>query len=52
MASHVNLSKQIKNLSINAFASILIANAIEQFIIPELPFFFSSLSARMVCISD
>ena len=50
--SHINRSNIIKNFSINAFAPILIARSIEKFIRPELPFSFSSLSARVGSIGD
>ncbi len=50
--SHVNRSNMIKNFSINAMAPILIAKSIEKFIEPDLPFSFSSLSARVGSISD
>ena len=50
--SHVDRYKINKNFSINAFAPILIAKSIEQFIQPGLPFSFSSLSARVGSISD
>ena len=50
--SHMNRSNIIKNFSINAIAPILIAKSLERFIKPELPFSFSSLSARLGSISD
>tara|TARA_B100000965_G_scaffold399441_1_gene419408 strand:- start:827 stop:1546 length:720 start_codon:yes stop_codon:yes gene_type:complete len=50
--SDLNRSNIIKNLSINAIAPILIAKSIEKYIRPELPFSFSSLSARIGSISD
>tara|TARA_Y100001968_G_scaffold308817_1_gene328038 strand:- start:1044 stop:1763 length:720 start_codon:yes stop_codon:yes gene_type:complete len=50
--SHINRSNMIKNFSINAFAPILIAKSIENFINPELPFSFASLSARVGSIGD
>ncbi len=50
--SHINRSYTIKNFSINAIAPILIAKSIEQFIRPELPFCFASLSARVGSIGD
>ena len=50
--SQINRSNIIKNFSINAFAPILIAKSIEQFIRPELPFSFASLSARVGSIGD
>lgn len=50
--SHINRSNIIKNFSINAIAPILIAKSIEQFIRPELPFSFASLSARVGSIGD
>ena len=50
--THVNRSNLLKNFSINAFAPILIAKTIERYILPELPFSFSSLSARVGSISD
>ena len=50
--SHVNRSSITKNFSVNAIAPILIAKSLEKFIRPELPFSFSSLSARVGSISD
>ena len=50
--SHINRNNMIKSFSINAFAPILIAKSIERFISPELPFLFSSLSARVGSIGD
>ena len=50
--SHLNRSNMIKNFSVNAIAPVLIAKTIEKFIIPDLPFSFSSLSARIGSISD
>ena len=50
--SHLNRSNIIKNFSINAIAPILIAESIEKFIRPELPFSFASLSARVGSIGD
>ncbi len=50
--SHIERSNILKNLSINAIAPILIAKSIEQFIRPELPFLFGSLSARVGSICD
>ena len=50
--SHINRNNMIKNLSINAIAPILIAKSIERFITPNLPFSFSSISARVGSISD
>ena len=50
--SHINRSNIIKNFSINSIAPILIAKSIEKFIRPELPFSFSSLSARVGSIGD
>ncbi len=50
--SHFNRAYSIKNFSINAIAPILIAKSIEKFIRPELPFSFSSLSARVGSIGD
>ena len=50
--SHINRSNIAKSFSINAFAPILIAKSIEQFINPQLPFSFCSLSARVGSISD
>ena len=50
--SHINRSNMIKNFSVNAIAPILIAKSIENFIRPELPFSFASLSARVGSISD
>ncbi len=50
--SHINRSNIIKNFSINAIAPILLAKSVEKFIRPELPFSFSSLSARVSSISD
>ena len=50
--SHVNRSIISKNFNVNAFAPILIAKSIEPFMRPDLPFSFSSLSARVGSISD
>ncbi len=50
--SHINRSNSIKNFSINAIAPILIAKSIENFIRPEYPFSFASLSARVGSIGD
>ena len=50
--SHINRSNIIKNFSINAIAPILIAKSIEQFIRPDYPFSFASLSARVGSIGD
>ncbi len=50
--THINRSSMIKNFSINSLGPILIAKSIEQFIRPELPFVYSSLSARVGSISD
>jgi len=50
--SHINRSNIIKNFSINSIAPILIAKSIEKFIRPELPFSYSSLSARVGSIGD
>ena len=50
--SHLNRNNIIKNFSINSIAPILIAKSVEQFIRPELPFVFASLSARVGSISD
>ncbi len=50
--SHVCRAGLIKNLSVNTIAPILIAKSIEKFISPNLPFSFSSLSARVGSISD
>ena len=50
--TNINRSNMIKNFSINAIAPILIAKSIEKYIRPELPFCFSSLSARVGSISD
>ena len=50
--SHITRSNINKNFSINAIAPILIAKSIEKFIRPELPFSFSSLSARVGSIGD
>ncbi len=50
--SHITRSFINKNFSINSIAPILIAKSIEKFIRPELPFSYSSLSARVGSISD
>ncbi|MBW3042028.1 short-chain dehydrogenase [Prochlorococcus marinus] len=50
--SHVNRLNINKNFSINAIAPILIAKSIENYLRPELPFSFSSLSARVGSIGD
>ena len=50
--SHVNHSTINKNFTINAFSPILIAKSIERFIPTNLPFSYSSLSARVGSISD
>ena len=50
--SHINRSNINKNFSINAIAPILIAKSIEKFIMPELPFSYASLSARVGSIGD
>ena len=50
--SHINRSNIIKNFSINSIAPMLIAKSIEKFVRPELPFSFSSLSARVGSIGD
>ena len=50
--SHINRSNIHKNFTINSIAPILIAKSIEQFIRPELPFSFASLSARVGSITD
>tara|TARA_Y100001968_G_scaffold300898_1_gene312743 strand:- start:35 stop:754 length:720 start_codon:yes stop_codon:yes gene_type:complete len=50
--SHINRSNIIKNFSINSIAPILIANSIEKFVRPDLPFSFASLSARVGSIGD
>tara|TARA_Y100001968_G_scaffold266533_1_gene256105 strand:+ start:7124 stop:7843 length:720 start_codon:yes stop_codon:yes gene_type:complete len=50
--SHISRTNIIKNFSINAIAPILIAKSLERFIRPELPFLFSSLSARVGSITD
>ena len=50
--SHLNRSNILKNFSINAIAPILIAKSIENFIRPDLPFSFASLSARVGSIGD
>ena len=50
--SEINRSNLIKNFSINAIAPILIARSIEKFLRPELPFSYSSLSARLGSIGD
>jgi len=49
---HVKRSNLLKNFSINAFSPILIAKSIEEYIPLDLPFSFSSLSARVGSISD
>ena len=50
--SEINRSNLIKNFSINAIAPILIARSIEKFLRPDLPFSYSSLSARLGSIGD
>ncbi len=50
--SEINRSNLLKNFSINSIAPILIAKSIEKFLKPELPFSFSSLSARLGSIGD
>ena len=50
--SHVRRSNIIKNFSVNSIAPILIARSLERFIPLELPFSFSSLSARVGSIGD
>ena len=50
--SNINRSNINKNFSVNAIAPILLAKSIEKFIKPELPFLFSSISARLGSISD
>tara|TARA_B100000579_G_scaffold437842_1_gene469393 strand:+ start:10138 stop:10857 length:720 start_codon:yes stop_codon:yes gene_type:complete len=50
--SHVNRSNIIKSFSVNAIAPILIARSVEKFIRSDLPFSYSSLSARVGSIGD
>tara|TARA_Y100001968_G_C19409754_1_gene745647 strand:- start:812 stop:1531 length:720 start_codon:yes stop_codon:yes gene_type:complete len=50
--SHINRSSMIKNFTINSIAPILIAKSLENFINAELPFSFSSLSARVGSIGE
>ena len=50
--SHLKRANIIKNFSINAIAPILIAKNIENFIKPDLPFSYASLSARVGSIGD
>ena len=50
--SNVNRKTLIKNFSVNAIAPILIAKTLEKYIRIDLPFSFSSLSARLGSISD
>ena len=50
--SNLNRINMLKNFSINSIGPILIAKSLENFIRPELPFSFISLSARVGSISD
>ena len=50
--SNVNRKTLIKNFSVNAIAPILIAKTLEKYIRIDLPFSFSSLSARVSSIED
>ena len=50
--SNVNRTTLIKNFSVNAIAPILIAKTLENYIRTDLPFSFSSLSARVSSIED
>ena len=49
---HVNKENLIESFSINAFAPILLAKTIEEFINKELEFNFASISARVGSITD
>ena len=49
---HINKANLIESFSINAFAPILLAKTIEEFINKELEFNFASISARVGSITD
>ena len=49
---HINKENLIESFSINAFAPILLAKTIEEFINKELEFNFASISARVGSIAD
>ena len=49
---HINKENLIESFSINAFAPILLAKNIEEFINKELEFNFASISARVGSITD
>ena len=49
---HINRENLIESFSINAFAPILLAKTIEEFINKELDFNFASISARVGSITD
>ena len=49
---HINKENLIESFSINAFAPILLAKTIEEFINKELEFNFASISARVGSITD
>ena len=49
---HINRENLIESFSINAFAPILLAKTIEEFINKELEFNFASISARVGSIAD
>ena len=49
---HINKENLIESFSINAFAPILLAKTIEEFIYKELEFNFASISARVGSITD
>ena len=49
---HINKENLIESFSINAFAPILLAKTIEEFINKELDFNFASISARVGSITD
>jgi len=49
---HINRENLIESFSINAFAPILLAKTIEEFINKELQFNFASISARVGSITD
>ena len=49
---HINRENLVEIFSINAFAPILLAKTIEEFINKELAFNFASISARVGSISD
>ena len=49
---HINRENLIESFAINAFAPILLAKTIEEFINKEFAFNFASISARVGSISD